>query len=289
MTPELAEITARIEHIIPEEIRSVHEYPTAEQFIVVEVNSEWIFRFLRDPEDPCLEYEKQFLPLFAQMSPLSIPAVLYSGQDFIAYRRIQGECLSFVNLDALPSDSRKRMARQLGQFLTVLHSFPVNEAEEIGLSDSWGGWREQAHEVFRCEVAPLLTAETRKGALALLDLYSDLHTRMVIHGDFTPFNILVDTEEERVAGVIDFGHVTIEENARDFIDIASNFGPGFLMEIISHYETDDAEALHSRVLARQKEGVLGDAVYSFQTGQMERLQRRIAEMDLIFSTGRDCV
>jgi len=284
MTPELAEITARIEHIIPEEIRSVHEYPNAEQFVVVEVNSEWIFRFLRDADDPCLEYEKQFLPLFAQMSPLPIPAILCSGQDFIAYRRIQGERLSLVDLDALAADSRIKMARQLGEFLTVLHSFPVNRAEKIGLSDSWGGWREQAHEIFRCEVAPLLTAETRRGALALLDLYSGLHTRVVIHGDFTPYNILVVAEEERVSGVIDFGHVTIEDDARDFTDIARALGPASLMEVISHYDTDDAEALHSRVLTRQKEGVLGDAVFSFQTGQVERLQRRVAEMDLIFGS-----
>ncbi|NKB72087.1 MAG: phosphotransferase [Candidatus Latescibacteria bacterium] len=283
MTIELDQVAARIKHALQEDVSSIEIIPNAEQYIVAEVNSEWIFRFVRDPKDPCIVYERAFLPLFAQRSPLPIPTIRYSGPNYIAYRKIEGERLTLENLDQISIKSRREIARQLGDFLTVLHSFPVKTGEELGLSDSWGGWREKAHKVFRCDVAPLLSETTRKGASQLLDQYSGLHNRTVIHGDFAPFNILIDTKAERVAGVLDFGHMTIEENARDFVDIARNFGRIFLLDVISNYTSDNDSDLLARVEVRQKEAILGDAVYSFQTGQTGRLRQRIAEMDKIFS------
>lgn len=287
MNPKLAEITGRIRQILPGQVRSVQAYPNAEQYLVVEVDSEWIFKFVRDSDDPCIEYERQFLPLFAQMSPLPVPEICHFGQDYFAYRKISGERLTSTNLNSVSPASRARIAEQLGEFLTVLHSFPVNVAEGIGLSDSWGGWRERAHMVFKSEVTPLLSETTREGALSILDQYSGLHNRIVIHGDFAPFNILIDMASERIAGVIDFGHMTIEEDARDFVEIASSFETAFLSDVISNYETDAPGTLLSRVEVRQREALLGDAVYAFQTGQSTRLQRRVAEIESVFDVGRE--
>ena len=67
---EHREVAGRLGKLLSEDIRTVQFHPDAEQYLVAEVNDEWIFRFIRDPADPAITAEKAFLPQFAGASPV---------------------------------------------------------------------------------------------------------------------------------------------------------------------------------------------------------------------------
>jgi len=278
-------IIKRIKDTVPVHVDSLAFLPGADQYIVVEVNGEWIFRFLRDIEDPALVCEKAFLSQFSEESPLPIPRIRFAGPNFMAYRKIVGEHLTRDLLDMLGEAGRDRVAVQLAEFLSVLHAFPPERAERIGLTDSWGGWRVRAIRAFHENVAPLLSEVARRQCIEFMNRYAALqYRRTVIHADLTHQNILFDRGTGSLSGIIDFGHITIEDAAVDFAFLSGEFGPEFLTKIMNGYADLADEKLSFRTEMRRNGMTLFDAVHSFQTGQKERLMRRIAEIESTFGT-----
>ena len=68
----------QIKAIVPFEITSVKVHEGGEEFLVFEINSEWMFRFPRnDSSQKALEKEMQFLAKFKPLSPLTVPEYQY--------------------------------------------------------------------------------------------------------------------------------------------------------------------------------------------------------------------
>ena len=281
---EFETIVARIREILPAAVDSVRLLPDAEQYVVAEVNHDWIFRFIRDPEDPSLENEKQFLPEFLPLTPLPIPDLVFTGVDFVGYRKIEGQVLGRKVLQALTEDARRRVATQLANFLSALHRFPLDKARSIGLTEGWGGFRSHAAHIFRAHVATLLPEGARAKCLEFLDHYFTLAWEpVVVHGDVASDNLLFDRGSQVLCGVIDFGHITIDDAATDFAFIAREFGHTFLNYVITNYTGHHDHTLGVRIEMREKGIMVFDAAYSFETGQEDRLMRRVGEIAETFA------
>lgn len=132
--------------------------------IVVEVNNEWIFRFSRskDREIKQLLVEKEFLRTFEKVSPIKVPKIEFEWDHFagFGYKKFIGEPLDPKILAQLPTEKRKEICRQLGEFLTQLHSMQWSHEDllqyPLGDSDFW-------NDVWK-SVEPHLSQELKRKA-----------------------------------------------------------------------------------------------------------------------------
>jgi aminoglycoside 2''-phosphotransferase len=283
-----ADIHTRIDQIkgiFPDEVRAVQLHDSGEDFFVIEVNHEWMFRFPRSPyAEKALQAEKLFLPEFEKIAPIAVPRIRYVGDGFIAYRKITGSLLTPQLFDTLSPGTRERMAGQMGKFLSTLHTFPLEEAFKMGLTEGWDGWRRRSYQSFKASIAPLLSPQTRQNALAFLDRFFTLDwKRVVIHGDFyPPDHLFFDEQQEELCGVIDFGDLTIEDAATDFQSVLEDFGEEFFLDVVEHYSGEIDADFIDRIKVRLRAWPLFDAAYALEYGFEERFRRLLPEIETAF-------
>jgi aminoglycoside 2''-phosphotransferase len=285
MVGDIQDRLNKITAMLHQSLETVQVHDGGDDFLVVEVNHAWMFRFPRhESARQALQCEIAFLQEFASRSPLPVPCYAFIGKDFVGYRRIEGTPLTRSLFATLDDATRRVVARQMGEFLSALHTFPLDRARAMGLTEGWGGWREKACQSFRANVAPLLSIQARTNAIACLEEFFALRgERVVVHGDFYPEDhVFLDDERRGLSGVIDFGDLTIEDAAADFTSVLQDFGAGFLQDIWTHYSgATDADMLH-RIRVRIKARPLFDAPYALDYGFEERFKRRLLEIEAAF-------
>lgn len=205
--------------------------------LVIEVNEQWIFRFVRDINNRQIIIEQDFLPKFAQVSPVKIPEILVSDYDYIAYDKIPGERFSPKKFLLFSNSQKTKVIRLLGEFLTCLHNFKfshqyLSEAP-YGGGDFWNDlWlivkddlslqtRQKAENYFSDAIAQIKTIPLEK---------------TLIHADLGTNNILIDFKQNSLNGIIDFGDICLGDPAADFAGFYRNFGRRFTEDLISYYQ-----------------------------------------------------
>ncbi len=275
----------QIQTIFPDKIETIDIDEKGEDFLVIEINHEWIFRFPgNDYGRRTLPLQIKFLPLFAPISPLPIPEPKYVGDEFFGYRKIKGNLLTRDLFKSLSAETKGIIASQIGGFLSVLHAFPLIQARALGATESWGGWRKQAAERFKSKVAPSLSVEARKNVLRFLEEFFFMEfERVLIHGDFfPPDHVFFDRETNRLAGVIDFGDLTIEDVATDFQSIYGDFGEDFYRQVLSNYSGEHDPKLLDRIKVRIKAHPIFDSVYALEYHQPKRFKEKLVEIEAQF-------
>ena len=278
--------------IMRQPLETVQVHDGGDDFLVVEVNHAWMFRFPRhEAARQALQCEIAFLQEFAGRSPLSVPRYAFIGDDVVGYRKIEGRPLTRSLFESLDDETQHVIARQIGEFLSALPAFPLDRARAMGLTEGWGGWREKAYQSFKTNVAPLLSVQARTNAVACLEEFFALPgERVVVHGDFYPKDHVffvgynADDRQQGLSGVIDFGDLTIEDAAADFTSVLQDFGADFLQAVWTHYSgATDANMLH-RIRVRIKARPLFDAPYALDYGFEERFQRRLLDIEAAFGS-----
>ncbi len=266
----------QIKQVFSQEIKTVCVHNQGEDFGVIEINHAWMFRFPRNVSArQALQQEKEFLPRLARISPVPIPQPEYVGDDFIGYRKIEGVLLTPQCFRTLRRETQRTIAKQIGGFLSVLHTFPLAEARRLGLSEGWNRWHRKAYQSFLENVAPLLSTVARENALRFLDQFLALQWRpVVIHGDVYPADhLFFDEARQQLSGVIDFGDLTILDAARDFRYLFSDLGEDFFGEVLAHYSGEIDPQLVHRIKMRIQADPLFDAPYALEYHQPERFKK----------------
>ncbi len=283
MTDRFEKQITEIKNIFQSDISDVIIHDNGDDFLVVEINHEWVFRFPRNEVSRgALEVEKGFLTRFKTISPLPIPDHQYIGNDFVGYPKIQGALLNFDLFQSLSKESLARVAQQFGQFLSAVHNFPVDEARHIGLTEGWGGFHQQAVHRFQDEVAPVLSSSARRKALACIErMVTEKFEQRVIHGDFAlEDHVFFDKEKQHLSGVIDFADVTINDPAHDFQNIVEYGGEAFFQTVMVHYQIKDDFTLLKRTKLRIEARPLFEAAYSLMFGFEKRFKDRIEYIEV---------
>jgi aminoglycoside 2''-phosphotransferase len=276
--------TDLISAIFPDPIETTHIHH-GDDFFIVEVNSTWMFRFPRSQEAPViLEIEKRFLAEFSPISPIPVPQYRYIGTGFVGYKKIEGLLLSPARFKALPSENQNRVTGQIGAFLSAMHSFPIQRARQMGLTNGWNGWREKAFKTFRSEIAPRLSHQALRNSIACFEaFFASKYNPAVIHGDFFPQDhLFLDPQEGELCGIIDFGDLTIEDPACDFKNILSAFGEDVLQSVLASYTCPVDENIIDRMRLGNKVAPLFDAVYDVDFGYPGRLTHHIRDIEAAF-------
>jgi aminoglycoside 2''-phosphotransferase len=198
-------------------ITSILIHDRGHDFLVIEINQEWMVRFPRAPSKrAALEREKLFLSGFCPQSPLPVPQYAMGLEDIGAYRKIPGAKLSRSKLLALPQDIQESLAAQVGEFLYALHSYALPELARKSMLEGGGGWRRRAWGVFEEQLLKQFTPWER-GRICkwVKEFFAMERRRAVVHGDFSGDHLLCDEGRGHLTGVIDWGDVTIDDPATD--------------------------------------------------------------------------
>lgn len=239
MEPKLniAEYLQRIRANLSEPIDSYKVIDRGWTNLVIEINDQWIFRFVRDVNNRQIALEKEFLPRFSKVSPVKIPEIITSDFDFISYRKIIGERFSPDRFLLFSDSQRTQLIKLLGKFLTCLHNFKFDHqylsTEPYGGSNFWSDlWLPLKND---------LSVRTRDKAekfftdsIEQINLIS--YKKTLVHADLGTNNIIVDYKKNNLSGIIDFGDLCIGDPAADFAGFYRNFGRQFTEELICYYQ-----------------------------------------------------
>ena len=278
MTYPIEKQLAEIKEIFPSNITSVRLHDGGDDFIVIEINRDWMFRFpRREISRNALIVEKAFLAEFKRISPVPVPDHQYQGNDFVGYPKIRGESLGLELYQNLSPKCRGRIAQQIGQFLSAVHTFPIDEAKQMGMIEGWNGWFDKGIQNLREVVLPKLAATTQRNALATIDrLLAEPFDPKVIHGDFAlEDHVFFDDQRIELSGVIDFADVTINDPAHDFQNIVEYGGEEFFAAVMENYHTTDDPTLLRRIINRIDSRPLFEASFSHLFGFEKRFKERM--------------
>lgn len=191
-----------------------------------------------------------FLEKFAVTSPLPLPKIeIHTDQEM----NINYEINTFLpGVSFYPSvattfshEELMQVAKKLGEFLTAVHSFPLEEAQKLDIDemnpDDFWEYMEQnsnAFPKFKKLVYPVVTKKEQEWIEKLFTNYIDLIKKdsfetKVIHSDMWVYHIIVDPETHTLSGVIDFGP-RIADTANDF-KAFEHYGNEFVEEIYRNY------------------------------------------------------
>jgi len=275
----------RIKGFFPQEIEAFAVHGSGDDFVIIEVNRTWMFRFPRNElSQKAMGIETAFLAEFKTISPLPVPARSYFGEDFVGYRKIQGEQLTFEVFAGLSKSTRDRIAQQLGQFLSALHTFPVEKAAGIGIAHGWNGLHHETGLYFLEYVAPKLSSAARHKSVPLMEsLLAEEFEGRVIHGDFyLPDHVFYDESKHELSGIIDFGDVTIYDTAHDWQCIVEIGSDEFFETVVKHYQAEADAALLKRSKMRLDARPLFVAGRVFLQGLEEQYADRLARIEASF-------
>lgn len=268
--------------------------------VVAVVNHEIVFRFPRRPEVArMLEVETRLLPELRKAVSLPIPQIELLSRGckafnsiFVGYRLIPGEPLTRTLFQQIYStELAQRLACQLANFLSELHSFPIKRAVELGVprttdQDLWANFYAEIQK----KVFSLLEAHEREWTRQLFGTFLDdernfRFTPVLLHGDLNPDHVLFDKKTGLISGIIDFGDVRIGDPIYDF-QFRQDYGEVFWQALLTHYQLKIDEAFLRRLEFYARRLPLGEILYGVTCGApkhiasgLQALRRIIYERD----------
>lgn len=280
---------------VPElRVRSVTPMLDGWDYIVLDVNDEFIFRFPRraDVLDQ-LEREKQLLPQLAPHLSVKIPQFEFisEGGDlpFVGYRKIQGVPMDRSSLGDSPEISS--LITQMAQFISELHNATSSILVPTGTPTySAEGWRSMYFDLFQKSnalVAPLLPPSVNTRLFEfwesyLIDENNFIFEPALMHHDLSVNHILVDGNNMTLEGVIDWGDVAVGDPAIDFVGFVWEHGRDLTEAVLAKYRREIGPNFWYRVDFYAKIAPVWDIIYGVETRNDSHVQAGVAEFKNLF-------
>ncbi|RLV04389.1 aminoglycoside phosphotransferase [Streptomyces griseocarneus] len=232
------------------------------------VDGRWVERSPRRPEVARqLRTETRLMPWLGPQLPLPVPMPRVVADEPLVVRHalVPGEPLT---------EPDATHGRRLGLFLHALHAVDATEAERREAPSPREVLDERAAltEDFRARVVPLLPADRRESAHALLDAVGSLPARALVHGDLGPEHVLV--RGDGLSGVIDFGDAHIGDPAIDLAWALHGTPPAFADALADAYGV--TPELRGRALLWHRLGPWYEVTHGLDTGDRATVRSGLA-------------
>ena len=266
--------------------------PVAEGWdsVAVELDGRLIFRFpKRCDVEPQYQIERQLLPALAAALPLPIPDVAFFWPGgtaypgiFIGHHLIDGAQLTTEHLTLNHIDG---IAQQLGQFLSALHRFPVEQASQLGVpAGDEARWRRRFQDQYvllQQQILPLI-GQVAQGRIvrdwqAFLNDDARFPTRL-IHHDLNGEHILYSAARSTISGIIDWGDAAVGDPAIDFTGLLAAYGEDFTERVLSHYRNEVDASFRDRMRFYCDVMPLNTVLFGLSTGQEEYVRQGLGEI-----------
>jgi aminoglycoside 2''-phosphotransferase len=255
------------------------------------VGEAFVFRFAKNAEAAKgLRREIALLPRLAPRLNLDIPRFEYraehsvAGLPFVGYGLIRGEPLHRPLYDGLASATRECLLGDLAAFLTAVHAFPVDDATDCGvaLEADRAAYAQDLRRA-RDDVLPLLDELIRCDVESQLEAFLEDdrnfdYTPTLLHADLWPEHVLFSRSEGRLAGVIDFGDVSIGDPDYDLAFLAQRLGASFIAELLRRYQHADPARLAEKIRSFIMFNTIGDVFIGLDRGDRALVDSALAEL-----------
>jgi len=203
-----------------------------------------LFRFPKDEHTKeNLVNEISLLNEIYKKDWIQTPKYIYVSKDidFWGYKIIQWKELK--KSDIKDENTKKLLAKQIWEFLTKLHSYPVerfklfdSNVDNHYTCDEW--YHKYILSSFK-DIENQINSEAFNKWLKFIESTFPLKIihKSMTHFDFQPKNIIFSEEEKEITWVIDFSDSAIYDPAIDFSFFFS-FGDKFVKEVLKHYKWD---------------------------------------------------
>jgi aminoglycoside 2''-phosphotransferase len=270
-------------------LRSVRILPGGWDFLTLEVDRTWVFRFpVRPSSEERIRREFSLLPLLAARLGVPVPEYRFRREPrgafphrFGGYTKLRG---IRVDRARLSSRALARTGRELGAALTALHRVPRAAAVGAGIHyrpavevrDRFLRWGRKV----RREVRPLLGADSRRRMDELWDRASAARLwsfrTALIHNDLLPVHVLVAAPSGAITGIIDWGDVEFGDPAFDFgvMGRLPHLGPA----VYHAYGNPIDPGFRERVDLYGRVVVSHAVLYATQTGDQEYRARSVRRL-----------
>lgn len=208
------------------------------------VGDEYVFRFAQSvAASRSLKKEMMALPWIGKYVTLPVPQYEYIALDneqrgFSGYKCIPGRRFSEGVIKSLSLEERETAQSDLKQFFQEVHEVPLDLMEYAGVRENTIRRRaERARDESLPAIAEFLTPEEVAHFNKMIeDFLSEernfSYKKTFLHGDVNPSNVRFDEKKRRIAGVIDWGNMTIDDPLFDFVRPYTGFGKDFTEQIL---------------------------------------------------------
>ncbi|MED1864323.1 aminoglycoside phosphotransferase family protein [Fictibacillus nanhaiensis] len=239
----------RINEVYPELIiKDVYPNDIGQNNDVLIINNSLVFRFPKYSKGiESLKEETKILEYISGTISIPIPYPKYKslqlfepGKVFTGYERIEGNPLWNEHLIKVNQVDSMKLAKQLVTFLIEIHSISQESLDKyLNLKDIHP--YEEMKELFsniQDKLFQFMNENAQRDIIYSFETFlnNEEHLKTtLIHGDFGASNILWNTENLTISGIIDFGSTRIGDPAYDFAGILSSYGEDFYNKCIDLY------------------------------------------------------
>lgn len=193
---------------------------------VIILDNKLVFRFPNSSKYlSAFKDEVNLLNYLTQKTKTKIPSYKYVASDysFAGYEIIPGEELSEELFQMLTEEEKRKVAEQLAEFLTALHTVPVNELGRFNITTAnmvseAKKLREQTNKFLQ----GVLTKDEYSQVLQILEEVDVIVNKplptALIHNDISASHIIWDSVSKTV-GIIDFSDRCFSDPAYDFMEL----------------------------------------------------------------------
>ena len=247
------------------EVRAIEYLASGFDFDTFVTTDGWAFRFPRHSDGEArLDGERRVLDFVSPYvsSEVAVPVIELVGERTSAfpYRFGGHRYISGVAADGIELSRMLDFQRGLAAALSAVHSIPKERAHAFGIEqldpgeDGRRRWFEEACRAasgFRGLDRVVDSALDWAGGISwpLPQFNGPLH---VIHHDLAPEHVLVNPENGRIEGIIDWGDAMLGDVARDFVFLVTWKGWRFTEKVVGFYRRplDDGFWERLRFMAR---------------------------------------
>ena len=221
-----------------------------------------VFRFPKKSRE-IVPKRANFLKQLAKVSPIAVPviSIKQDAQTGIWYEvneYIPGISCSPDLIKKFSYNDKMEIAKKFGNFLNVLHTFPIDEARKLSLDEmnpnDFGEYMEQnaqAYPKFKRLVFPYVSNAEQEWIETLFSEYIVAVKKRpfeikVTHADMWLEHIIIDQQKHTLSGIIDYWG-RIADPANDF-KAFEYFGRAFVDEVYKHYGLSVDEGFEKRRL-----------------------------------------
>ena len=258
-----------------------------------DIDDRWIVRFPKVAAQVArVEIEHRIVRLIADRLPIAVPRFELVGRPseefpfvFTGYEKLAGTPWDVVKPWPMRSDA---LAEQLGAFLTALHAVPTPEVEHAGVRPDVETTMVKRLKKLEAQwplIEPRLPSYLRRDVAEFIarGVIADEYTGplVLVHNDLLAEHVLVDPQQQRATGVIDWGDVALGDPAIDFAAIFCWSG-GFCWEVLPHYGgAGDLHRIMSRAAFIGTCLALGDVAEAGESGRYT-LDRALHHVHMAF-------
>jgi len=240
---------------------------------------EYVFKFPRS-EEVKREYEQEIkiLTLLHNLNnSVQVPHLIWVGDElkYLGYKGIVGQTVDLV-VENLSKEQKSLIGKQIGMFLTELHSIKPQDMPIISIQDEIKQFQNSYQVVLPVLCSQLKASEQLQLKELMVDEMPATITQLgndsvLCHGDLGYWNIIISKQSK--VGIIDWGDIGYYDRSKDFIGLEDK---EIFDSALSAY--GDNRNIREKIKIRQRVLPILDLKYYFEINDKEKIHFTINKL-----------